>query len=234
MGMLYEAFFRSRAFQDFAAAAPGFEELMCLGKVYNLAAQSEFQRVIFDAPATGHLRELLEVPAATQRAVRVGPLNHNARKIEDLLLDPERTRVLVATLAEEMPVREALEIVTLCRDGAAHGRGPGTGESTGGATVCGARAGGWRRSTRGDFDAVSRVHAALKQTSGRRSGNRKPMRSWSPLLHVPRVVQRDTRLALLRERTRAVFEAWAWDAAALLDEVEPIAICKSMPGPAIP
>ncbi|MEQ8858646.1 MAG: ArsA-related P-loop ATPase [Pseudomonadales bacterium] len=115
-GAMYEAFFNGRAFHDFAAAAPGFEELMCLGKLYNLAVETDFDRVVFDAPSTGHLRDLLTVPGVTQRAVRVGPLNHNARKIEDLLLDPDRTQVLVATLAEEMPVREALEIVALCRD----------------------------------------------------------------------------------------------------------------------
>ena len=114
LSMFYEGFFRSRTFRDFATAAPGFEDLMCLGKLYNLAVQSEFDRVIFDAPATGHFRELLEVPALTQRAVRVGPLNHNARKIQDLLLDAERTHVLVATLAEEMPVQEAMEIVDRC------------------------------------------------------------------------------------------------------------------------
>jgi anion-transporting ArsA/GET3 family ATPase len=115
-GAFYEGFFTGRTFQDFAAAAPGFEELMCLGKLYNLAVESHFDRVVFDAPATGHLRELLAVPAVTQRAVRVGPLNHNARKIEDLLRNPDRCHVLVATLAEEMPVREALELVALCRD----------------------------------------------------------------------------------------------------------------------
>ena len=113
--MFYEGFFKSRTFRDFAVAAPGFEDLMCLGKLYNLAVQSEFDRVIFDAPATGHLRQLLEVPEITRRAVQVGPLNHNARKIQDLLLDAERTHVLVATLAEEMPVREALEIVDACQ-----------------------------------------------------------------------------------------------------------------------
>lgn len=115
-GGAYRTFFNSRMFRDFAAAAPGFEELMCLGKLYNLAMETEFQCVVFDAPSTGHLRDLLAVPRITQQAVRVGPLNHNARKIEDLLLDPDRTRVLVATLAEEMPVREALELLDLCRE----------------------------------------------------------------------------------------------------------------------
>jgi len=113
--MFYEGFFKSGTFRDFATAAPGFEDLMCLGKLYNLVTDSEFDRVIFDAPATGHFRQLLEVPGVTARAVQVGPLNHNARKIQDLLLDADRTHVLVASLAEEMPVREALEIVDACR-----------------------------------------------------------------------------------------------------------------------
>lgn len=123
-GAMYEAFFKSRAFKDFATASPGFEELMCLGKLYNLAVETEFDRVVFDAPSTGHLRDLLAVPRLTQQAVRVGPLNHAARRIEHLLLDPERTQVLVATLAEEMPVREAMELVTLCRDELRMGVGP--------------------------------------------------------------------------------------------------------------
>jgi len=59
MGALYQGFFRSRAFRDFAAAAPGFDELMCLGRLYNLTVESGFDRVVFDAPATGHLRTLL-------------------------------------------------------------------------------------------------------------------------------------------------------------------------------
>jgi anion-transporting ArsA/GET3 family ATPase len=116
LAALYEGFFRSRAFRDFAAAAPGFDELMCLGRLYNLAVESGFDRVVFDAPATGHLRTLLEVPTAVQRAVQVGPLNHVAGRIRDLLLDPDRTHVCIVALAEEMPVQEALDLVTLCRD----------------------------------------------------------------------------------------------------------------------
>ena len=44
--------------------------------------------VVFDAPATGHFKTLVDVPAATLQAVLVGPLNHNARKIQDLLMNP--------------------------------------------------------------------------------------------------------------------------------------------------
>lgn len=114
--VFYDAFLKSRMFRDFAEAAPGFQELMCLGKIYDLATASDYERIVLDAPATGHLRTLLDVPEATLKAVQVGPLNHNARKIQDLLLDPERTRVLVVSLLEEMPIREALELEAYCRD----------------------------------------------------------------------------------------------------------------------
>ncbi len=113
---MYDTFLKSRMFRDFAEAAPGFEELMCLGKLYDLATDSAFSKVVFDAPATGHFRTLIDVPAATLQAVLVGPLNHNARKIQDLLMNPERTRVVLATLAEEMAVREALELETILRE----------------------------------------------------------------------------------------------------------------------
>jgi anion-transporting ArsA/GET3 family ATPase len=112
--LMYDSFLKSRMFRDFSDAAPGFQELMSLGKLYDLSTDSGIDRIVLDAPATGHLKTLLDVPAATLAAVHVGPLNHNARKIQDLLLDPERTRVVLVTLAEEMAVREALELRDFC------------------------------------------------------------------------------------------------------------------------
>lgn len=111
---LYDGFLTSHMFRDFAEAAPGFQELMCLGKVYDLVSESQFQRVVVDAPATGHLMTLLDVPEATAKVVQVGPLNHNARKIQDMLLDPERTRVLIGALPEEMAIQEARELLEFC------------------------------------------------------------------------------------------------------------------------
>lgn len=111
---LYDSFLTSHMFRDFAEAAPGFQELMCLGKIYDLVSESRFARVIVDAPATGHLMTLLDVPEATAKVVQVGPLNHNARKIQDMLLDPERTRVVLAALPEEMAIREVQELREFC------------------------------------------------------------------------------------------------------------------------
>ncbi|MEM9742009.1 MAG: ArsA-related P-loop ATPase [Pseudomonadota bacterium] len=109
-GRLYDGAFDSRAFRDFAAAAPGFEELMVLGKLYDLATTSGFRHLVFDAPASGHLRQLVNVPAAAMAAVRLGPLYDIARKIDRLLKTPTATAVVLPVLAEEMPLRETAEL----------------------------------------------------------------------------------------------------------------------------
>ena len=116
LGALYEPVLRSRAVRDFTGALPGFEELMLLGRLYNFAVELEFDRVVFDAPALGHLRQLLEVPGAMQRAMPGGPVRHVAERMAGLLFDPARTVVLPVTLPEQMPVSEALELIACCRD----------------------------------------------------------------------------------------------------------------------
>jgi anion-transporting ArsA/GET3 family ATPase len=107
---LYDWFLDGRAMRHFTAAAPGFDELMCLGKLYDLVTESDYELVIFDAPATGHAALMLTVPTTTASAVRSGPLHSNALKIRALLTDHARTCVVTVTLAEEMAVREALEL----------------------------------------------------------------------------------------------------------------------------
>ena len=69
-----------------------------------------------DAPATGHGLAFLKVPLAASRAVPVGPVGHNARRILKLLRDPERTGLVVVAIPEEMAVVEALEFHRLAID----------------------------------------------------------------------------------------------------------------------
>lgn len=115
-GRLYEGVFDSRAFRDFTGATPGFEELMVLGKLYDLITSPRYDRVIFDAPASGHLRQLLSAPAAAQAAVRFGPLFDIAKKIERRLRNVEQCRLLLPALAEEMPLRESAELAAFVAD----------------------------------------------------------------------------------------------------------------------
>ena len=92
---LYDWFLDSTALKHFTEAAPGFEELMCLGKIYDLVSDSKYDRVVFDGPATGHAALMLRVPRTTGAAVRTGPLHHNALKIQLMLENDMTTRIVI-------------------------------------------------------------------------------------------------------------------------------------------
>jgi len=121
---LYDWFLDGTALQHFTEAAPGFEELMCLGKLYDLATDSKYEQVVFDAPSTGHAALMLRVPGATVAAVRTGPLHHNALKIQAMLQNDLQTRIVIVALPEEMAIREAAELATYARDDLALHLGP--------------------------------------------------------------------------------------------------------------
>lgn len=109
-GALYDWFLDGKALTHFTEAAPGFDELMCLGKIYDhVEGKRPFDLVVLDAPSTGHAALLLGVPAVTAKAVGTGPLHHNALKIQ-LLLEGSRTEVVLVALPEEMALREAEDL----------------------------------------------------------------------------------------------------------------------------
>ncbi len=101
-------------------AAPGWRELITLGKVWHLLqpppeAPDRIDLLIVDAPATGHGLTFLDVPRVVVSAVRAGPLRRHAGWVEEMVRDPERTLLLPVTLPEELPVNETLELVARAR-----------------------------------------------------------------------------------------------------------------------
>jgi anion-transporting ArsA/GET3 family ATPase len=107
----------SPVYRRFFAAAPGLPDLMVLGKIMVLAeAHARWSQkplhdlVIVDAPATGHGLAFLKVPIAASEAVPVGPVGANARRILQLLRDPERTAIGLVAIPEEMAAVEAAEL----------------------------------------------------------------------------------------------------------------------------
>jgi anion-transporting ArsA/GET3 family ATPase len=119
---LVERVLRNRAFRQLMDAAPGWRELITLGKVWHLERQRlpdgrpRFDLIVVDAPATGHGLTFLDVPRVVVSAVRAGPLHRHAGEVESLVRDVERTLLLPVTLAEELPARETAELVTRARD----------------------------------------------------------------------------------------------------------------------
>ena len=114
---IYELFFDNKYVTNFIRAVPGLNELLMLGKIYDLEkrfksrvmGKKEYDLIIVDAPATGHGLSALEVPKVVMDAVTVGPLHTHAKHILELLANKEKTAFCMVTLAEEMPVCEAKE-----------------------------------------------------------------------------------------------------------------------------
>jgi len=105
---------RSNLFTYLAAATPGLQEVVTMGKAWELAQDERrapgrertYDRVVVDAPATGHGLAFLESPGTFRRIAGGGPLAHQAGRIEDTITDPELTAVAVVAVPEEMAVTE--------------------------------------------------------------------------------------------------------------------------------
>ena len=99
----------SGALEIVATAAPGIRDILVLGKVRSLEQQRAADLIVLDAPAAGHAITFLLSPRGLLDAVRVGPINTQARDALALLTDPERCQVVLVTLPEETPVNELVD-----------------------------------------------------------------------------------------------------------------------------
>jgi anion-transporting ArsA/GET3 family ATPase len=99
----------SGALEIVATAAPGIRDILVLGKVKSLERLGEADLVVLDAPAAGHAISFLLSARGLLDAVRVGPINTQAREVLEMLTDPARCQVLLVTLPEETPVNELVD-----------------------------------------------------------------------------------------------------------------------------
>jgi anion-transporting ArsA/GET3 family ATPase len=105
----------SQVIQYLTQAAPGWRELITVGKIWHVETQTvgykkrpKYDMVIVDAPATGHGISFLRVPAVILDVLKFGPVRSQTFEVQKMLLDPDRTMLNVVTLPEEMPVNEAI------------------------------------------------------------------------------------------------------------------------------
>lgn len=105
--------FRSRMFTYLADATPGLNELVTIGKVWELAQYDrkvrhgrKYDLVIVDAPATGHGITFLRTPRTFARIAKVGPMHAQASELDEMITDHSTTGALIVSLPEEMPVNE--------------------------------------------------------------------------------------------------------------------------------
>jgi anion-transporting ArsA/GET3 family ATPase len=100
----------AKAFDFVATAAPGVREILTVGKLCYEVRERNYDLVVVDAAASGHIVSQLSAPQAINDLVKVGLIRNQTGWMLDILSDPMRTGLVVVTTPEEMPVNETLEL----------------------------------------------------------------------------------------------------------------------------
>lgn len=107
--------FASATFQAVTAAAPGVIEFVVLDHLLQWTEPGRFSRraaydaVIVDGPASGHAIRWLRTPQQLARLVPAGPIASSIGRLQALVEDARRTRVVLVAIPDEMAVAELLE-----------------------------------------------------------------------------------------------------------------------------
>lgn len=106
---------------DFVAnAAPGVKEILTVGKVCwevreSIQGRADWDLVIVDAAATGHVLAQLDAPRTIRELVHTGPIRSQTEWMMEILADEAVTALNIVTAPEEMPVNETIELVDRAR-----------------------------------------------------------------------------------------------------------------------
>src|SRR5262245_40230105 len=90
----------AKALDFVASAAPGVKEILTVGKICwevreAIEGRADFDLVVVDATATGHIVAQLGAPAAIRELVDVGPVRAQTQWLSELLEDPATPAVNV-------------------------------------------------------------------------------------------------------------------------------------------
>jgi arsenite-transporting ATPase len=93
-----------------AAATPGLEHLLVLGKIKELERDKAADLIIVDAPPAGHAAPFLRSASGLSDVVKSGPVLDQAHEVSEMLADPARCSALLVGLPEETPITEVIEL----------------------------------------------------------------------------------------------------------------------------
>jgi anion-transporting ArsA/GET3 family ATPase len=100
----------AKAFDFVATAAPGVREILTVGKLCFEVRERNYDLVVVDAPASGHIVGQLAAPQAINDLVKVGLIRSQTDWMLDILSDPAQTGLVAVCTPEEMPVNETIEL----------------------------------------------------------------------------------------------------------------------------
>jgi anion-transporting ArsA/GET3 family ATPase len=122
MKSVYKLVFENEFMRRLMNWVPGMHELLMIGRIWHLEQQRDrngafiFDRIIVDAPATGHGLNLLQLPSVIMDTVQGGPFANDTRPILEMLTDRSRTAVHLVSLPEDLPTRETIELADRLRN----------------------------------------------------------------------------------------------------------------------
>ncbi len=95
-------------------------EILTIGKICwelreSIEGRADWDLIVVDAAATGHVIAQLGAADTMREMVAVGPIRGQTEWMSELLADPALTALNVVTTPEEMPVAETIELVTRVR-----------------------------------------------------------------------------------------------------------------------
>ena len=101
----------ARTFDFVADAAPGVKEILAVGKLCHEVRERQYDLLVVDAEATGHIVAQIGAPQVIRKLVQVGMVRDQTDWMLDILHDPATTGVVIVTTPEEMPVTETLDLL---------------------------------------------------------------------------------------------------------------------------
>ncbi len=109
---------RNSLFQVLTGALPGLDSLIPLGKIWYELGRTRgrkpyWDRIVLDAPATGHALAMLRFPQAALDMVKSGNVAERSREISQILSNRDLTSLIAVTTLEELPLDETRELVSV-------------------------------------------------------------------------------------------------------------------------
>jgi anion-transporting ArsA/GET3 family ATPase len=106
----------AKAFDFVATAAPGVREILTVGKLCYEVRERNYDLVVVDAPASGHIIGQLAAPQAINNLVKVGLIRTQTDWMLEILSDHRTTGLVAVCTPEEMPVNETIELADRVRE----------------------------------------------------------------------------------------------------------------------
>lgn len=118
---VYNLVFENRLVKYLLRSIPSLAEVTMAGKFWYHTVQTrsdgrlEYDRIILDAPATGHAITFLGVSRAVADLAPSGRMKREVSRMAEMI-ESSDTCLHIVTRAEEMPVNEALDLETAARE----------------------------------------------------------------------------------------------------------------------